>query len=143
MTSARLSIPVLILGFALVSGVSSQPDKPDSKPATNLDYWLGHAGTMPATTTSQPSAANPLGRADRFSRPDALPGVVVLSDDQVLPGGIFTTRDKNWEVYVAGEKRHGPFVLHERTKGEFGQTLKDLIYVKSVIISRRAMEKSL
>ncbi len=160
-----------------------------------------------------------MGRADRFSRPDALPGVVVLSDDQVLPGGIFTTRDKNWEVYVADEKRwrhippilvlsiraivteegmekewrwtemgrnekvftgrtqpvrrllwrfhliddsyvtgevkgqplwletdnkrHGPFVLHERTKGEFGQTLKDLIYVKCVIISRRAMEESL
>ncbi len=214
---ARLCILVIVLGLGLATSVSSQPNGAATKPATNLDYWLSRAGTMPATTTSRPSAANPFGRADRFSRPDALPGVAVLSDGKVLPGGIFTTRDKNWEVWVASQKRwrhippilvlsiravvveegmekqgrwkemgrnervytgrtqpvrrfiwrfhliddsyvtgevkgqplwietdkkrHGPFILHERSKGKFGQSLKDMVYLKYVVISRKTMEK--
>jgi hypothetical protein len=204
----------------IASGVLSQTNETASKPASNLDYWLNRA--EPTTTSqpaSRPSETNPFGRTDRFSRSDALPGVVVLSDGKVLPGGVFTTRDKDWEVWSASKKRwrhippivvlsiravvveegmekewrwkemgrnervftgrakpvrrllwrfhliddsyitgavkgqplwvetagkrHGPFVLHERTKGKLDQTLKDLIYVKQVVISRRAMEEVL
>ena len=217
MTSVRLCILACVLGLALAAGVSSQPGGATSKPATNLDYWLNRARTMPTTTAT--AAVNPFGRVDRFSRSDALPGVVVLSDGKILAGGIFTTRDKNWEVWVASQKRwrhippimvlsiravvveegmekewrwkemglnervftgrtqpvrrfvwrfhliddsyvtgevkgqplwietdgkrQGPFILHERSKGKFGQTLKDLIYVKYIVISRRAMEEVL
>ncbi len=218
MTSVRLYILACVLGLALAAGVSSQPDKPASKPASNLDYWLNRARTTTASQpASRPSSANPFGKSDRFSRSDALPGVVVLSDGKILAGGIFTTRDKNWEVWVASQKRwrhippimvlsiravvveegmekewrwkemgrnervytgraqpvrrlawrfhliddsyvtgevkgqplwietdgkrQGPFVLHERTKGKFGQTLKDLVYLKYIVISRRAMEE--
>ena len=221
----KLSVLALVIGLILASGVSSQPDKttskpaPPTKPASNLDYWLNRPPTLPTTTTSQSSSVNPFGKSDRFSRSDALPGVVVLSDGKILPGGVFTTRDKDWEVwsalhkrwrhippivvlsiravvveegmekewrwkemgrnervftgrakptrrllwrfhliddsYITGAvkgqplwvesagKRHGPFVLHERTKGKLDQTLDDLIYVKQVVISRRAMEEVL
>ncbi len=46
-----------------------------------------------------------------------------------------------WAEY--GRKKHGPFVLHERTAGEYGQSLADLVYVKAVVISRRAMSAGL
>ena len=167
----------------------------------------------------EPPAVNPLGRGDRFGRRDALPGIVILSDGKMLPGGLYTTRDKNWEVWVqsqqrwrhippiavlsiravvveekadrewrwkemgsdekvftgrtrptrrlewtfhlidgsyltgsvkgqplwveSAQKRHGPFVLHERSAGNYGQSLKDLVYVKQVVISRRAMQQVL
>ncbi len=34
---------------------------------------------------------------------------------------------------------HGPMVLGERTKGEVGQSLAELVYVRKVILSKRAM----
>jgi hypothetical protein len=37
-------------------------------------------------------------------------------------------------------KHYGPFVLHERMKGELDQTQTDLVYVKRVIISRKMMD---
>jgi hypothetical protein len=40
---------------------------------------------------------------------------------------------------VAGGRRSGPYVLHERDKGPMGSTLAELVYVKRLIISRRAM----
>ncbi|KKL22716.1 hypothetical protein LCGC14_2432670, partial [marine sediment metagenome] len=173
-----------------------------------------------ATSPSTPQApkVNPLGASDRFRRRDALPGVVVLSNGTVIPGGVYTTRDKNWEVWVESEKRwrhippilvlsiqavvveeamdnewrwkemgsdekvftgrkkpirrfrwrfhlidgshvtgnvkgqpvwievdrktKGPHVLHERSAGKYGQTLTDLVYVKRIVISRRAMEQA-
>ncbi|MCK4625244.1 MAG: hypothetical protein KAV00_08035 [Phycisphaerae bacterium] len=216
----KLFALALVMSLVLASGVSSPPSGSASKPASNLDYWLSQ--TKPTTTSrpaSRPSEVNPFGRTDRFSRSDALPGVVVLSDGKILPGGVFTTRDKDWEVwsalqkrwrhippivvlsiravvveegmekewrwkemgrnerfytgraqpvrrllwrfhliddsYITGAvkgqplwvesagKRHGPFVLHERTKGKLDQTLDDLIYVKQVVISRRAMKETL
>ena len=176
---------------------------------------------VPTTTTAaiRPPPGGPFGPGDRSGRGDALPGVVVLSNGEILAGGIHTTRDRNWEVWVnseqrwrhipplavlsvravvleermerewrwkemgsdekvdtdrtrpirrlqwqfhliddshvtgavkgqplwveSGGKRRGPFVLHERSAGKYGQTLKDMIYVKKVVISRRAMERTL
>jgi len=37
----------------------------------------------------------------------------------------------------------GPFVLHERDKGPLGSRFEELIYIKRVIVSRRAMEQAL
>ncbi len=216
----KLIALALVMSLVLASGVSSPPSGSASKPASNLDYWLSQA--KPTTTSrpaSRPSEINPFGRTDRFSRSDALPGAMILSDGKILPGGVFTTRDKDWEVWSASKKRwrhippivvlsiravvveegmekewrvkdmgrnervftgrakptrrllwrfhliddsyitgavkgqplwvesagkrHGPFVLHERTKGKLDQTLKDLVYVKRVVISRRAMKKTI
>lgn len=38
------------------------------------------------------------------------------------------------------DKKHGPFILSERTKGEDGQKLTDLVYVKRIIVSQKLME---
>jgi len=200
-----------------------------TKPASNLEYWLSHAkpvrkepATTTRTTTKNTSSltpggdASPANRVNHFRRPDALPGVIILSDGKLLPGGIYTTRDKDWIVYVESEKRWrhipilvlsisaivveegmekefrwkemgrnekiltgrkkpvrrflwrlhliddsyvtgtikgqpvwveqsgkrlGPFVLHERQAGKYGQSLNDLVYIKRIIISREAMVK--
>lgn len=206
------------LAAALAAGVSGPGQQPASGPAGDLEDWL--ARSQPTTTTTaaiEPPAANPLGGRDRFRRRDALPGAVVLSDGTVLAGGLYTTRDKDWQVwvepqqrwrhippiavlsiravvveekiekewrwkemgsdekvftgrtrpirrlnwklhlidgsYLTGDikgqplwvesprRRHGPFVLHERSAGKYGQGLKDLIYVQYVVVSRQAMEK--
>lgn len=43
---------------------------------------------------------------------------------------------------VADGHRSGPYVLHERDKGPVGTTLEQLVYVKRVVISRRAMAQA-
>ncbi|KPK44363.1 MAG: hypothetical protein AMK72_12100 [Planctomycetes bacterium SM23_25] len=208
----------LAAALAAAGGGSEPPGQAASRPESNLEYWLSRA--QPATQpTTQPAGADPFGGTDRFGRRDALPGVVALSDGQLLAGGIHTTRDRNWEVWVesekrwrhippiavlsiqavvveqglekewrwkemgsdekvytgrekpirrfqwrfhliddsylagevkgqpvwveSGRKRHGPFLLHERSAGVYGQKLKDLVYVEKVVISRRAMEEVL
>lgn len=35
----------------------------------------------------------------------------------------------------------GPFILHERAKGKIGQTLKDHVYIRKIVISRKMMDK--
>lgn len=37
-------------------------------------------------------------------------------------------------------RHHGPYVLHERQQGEPGQELRDLLYVRKIILSRRLMQ---
>ncbi len=188
-----------------------------SAPASNLDYWLDRAA--PATGPAGPAgpASHPFGRGSRVRRPDALPGVAILSDGTIHPGGLYTTRDRNWEVWVesrkrwrhippilvlsieavvieqgmdkewrwkemgsdekiftgrarpvrrfrwrfhliddsvvtgsvkgqplwidAGAKPLGPYILHERSAGQYGQTLKDLVYLKRAVVSQRAMRE--
>jgi len=62
-----------------------------------------------------------------------------LIDDSVVTGAV-----KGQPVWVRSpEKRHGPFVLHERSAGKYGQTLKDLLYVRRIVISRRAMNDAI
>ncbi|MFW6133872.1 MAG: hypothetical protein ACOC8F_08250 [Planctomycetota bacterium] len=58
-----------------------------------------------------------------------------LADGSALTGTV-----KGQPLWVrCGRERHGPFVLQERMAGEDGQSLNDLVYVKRVVISRRAM----
>ena len=190
-------------------------NRPD--PNDNLDYWLHKASSQPATTTAPAATSEPAGAAtDAPSREDALPGVVELSNGQQMPGYLYTTRDKDWELYVEADKNYhripfiavlsitanvveegkelewrwkamgvpekvytgrsyptrrctwtfhlidgtrvtgaikgqplwieyqggktGPLVIHERDKGELGQTLKDLVYIRQIIVSKRMME---
>ena len=198
---------------------TTQPaTKPQTPPKSNLDYWLKRATEVKdgAKSTDEPKASNPFTKKDGFHRPDALPGVLEFSDGTQVPGWHYTTREKDWEVYIAKEKRwrlvpfinvlsisavvtqerleqrwrwkemgaperiytgkqypfrrfewklhlidgstmqgaikgqpmwveydrkkHGPYVFNERQKGEDDQTLKDLIYMKKVIISRKMMD---
>jgi hypothetical protein len=44
---------------------------------------------------------------------------------------------------IRDERQVGPFVLHERDKGQLDQKLSDLVYIRRIIISRRAMEEQL
>jgi len=208
----------------------------DGEPAeSNLDYWLkrakpadedaasedgpeaaadGQGGGTGGEAEGDGGTAEPAGP---IRRRDALPGVLKLSDGRLLPGEVFTTRNRPFLLYVeaerrwrrvppaavlsvtavvveekmelewrwkamgepervytgrsyptrrllwklhladgssmtgaikgqpiwvqAGGRRHGPFVLHERTKGKIGQTLDDIVYVEKVVISRRLREK--
>jgi len=70
----------------------------------NLSYWLSRARPATQPPTSQPTS----GPADTTippGRSDALPGVVELSDGTRLAGGIWTTRNAPWKVWVESEKR--------------------------------------
>jgi hypothetical protein len=199
--------------------------KPNSAPAPakpaadNLEYWLSQAksDTRPATQPATAPAA--AGTNETFRRKDALPGAIELSNGKVIPGWLYTTVEKNWEVWSEQEKRWhlvpfiaalsitavveeevmekkwrwkemgvpervytgeeyparrlswkihliddttisgpikgqplwveyggkkaGPFILAERSKGEVGQKLSDLVYVKRIIVSRRMMDEVL
>ena len=195
------------------------PKKP--KPKNNLDLWLNEDAdkTGRATGAKPGGGSNPFGKVLATGRPDALPGVVELSDGRILAGGLYTTVEKPWVLFVQkesrwrrvpfinalsitavvvsekielrwrwkamgepekvytgkkyptrrflwkfhlidggyltgaikgqplwvqyGRKRHGPFVLNERSRGTDGQALKDLVYVKRIIVSRRMMEEVL
>jgi hypothetical protein len=201
---------------------TTQPTtKPQTPPKSNLDYWLNRATEVKDADKADgaPEAANPFTKKEGFHRPDALPGVLEFSDGTQVPGWHYTTREKDWEVYIAKEKRwrlvpfinvlsisavvveerleqrwrwkemgaperiytgkqypfrrfewklhlidgstmqgaikgqpmwvehnrtkHGPYVFNERQKGEDDQTLKDLIYMKKIVISRKMMDKVL
>jgi len=192
----------------------ASPSRP--KPKSSLDYWLGKARPAAATRAATAPAergANPFGGRDRPFRPDALPGVIELSNEKQLPGRVYTTLEKPWLVWVEQERRWrripfitvlsitavvveekmslkwrwkgmgepervysgtkfpmrrflwkfrlidggeiigavkgqpiwvrregkttGPMVLHERSKGEPGRTLKELVYIRKVVISRK------
>jgi len=100
------------------AGKEDKPAKPDkTKPKSNLDLWLtGKTPAPPAKPgTSNPldSGNNPFRKGDTFLRTDALPGVVELNDGRQIPGGLYTTREKDFEVHIAAEKRwrRVPFVL--------------------------------
>jgi hypothetical protein len=67
--------------------------------------------------TSQP--ANPFADTPQ-SRRDLMPGYIELSDGRLLPGRIYTTRDKPWSVYDAKTKtfRRIPPVVVRRIEAE-------------------------
>ena len=227
----KLLAVLLGVGFAAVVALSEPPKPSESAPASNLDYWLRQSGEPPATQGVAPpdgkdpspskGEGGPQGRVrvtDRFTRADAVPGVAILSDGSVLPGGLFTTRDRDFEVWVESEnqwrhvpllmalsieavvieegldkewrwkemgsdekvftgrskpirrfrwrfhliddsavtgdvkgqplwvetpeKRLGPYILHERSDGEYGQTLAESVYLRRVVVSRRAMDQA-
>ena len=60
---------------------------------------------------------------------------------RLIDGTVVEGSTKGQPVWVEfRRKRAGPFVLHERDKGPDDATLKDLLYVKKVVVSRRMME---
>jgi hypothetical protein len=205
-----------LAGQAAPAG-DSQPKEAKKQPAGNLEFWLNQA--KPVTTqpaASDANGVNPFQKTEEvFSRQDALPGVIELSNGKQLPGGVYTTLEKPWIVWeeqtkswrriplinclsvtavveqermelrwrwkgmgepekvYTGEKypfrrlhwrfrlidgsvvegstkgqpifvelrgrKAGPFVLHERMKGNDGQTLGNLVYVRKIVISRKMM----
>ena len=219
--AALAALVATLAGSAALGGAAK--DKKDANtppPASNLDYWLNQARPVePKGEAPEPPAepTSPFGEGkDAFRRPDALPGVIELSNGKQLPGGVYTTVEKPWIVWseatkswrripfiallsitavveeervelrwrwkgmgepekvytgekyplrrlhwrfklidgsvVEGstkgqpvwvefhEKAYGPWVLHERMKGNDGQTLEDLVYVKKVVVSRKMMD---
>lgn len=202
----RISLVLMMAALAAFLGGQSRP-------ADDLDYWLGQA--RPVQT--HPAPADTAGPAPGPAREDALPGVVELSDGSVTAGWLFTTREKNLEVYqenlkqwrqvplltvlsiqavvkeetmelrwrwkgmgevekeytgakypfrrlewrfrlidgsmVEGAVKGQPLsiqpadgaprrtlVLHERQKGDDGQGLGELLYLRRALVSRRLME---
>ncbi len=62
-----------------------------------------------------------------------------LADDSEITGTV-----KGQPLWVdSGGNQAGPFVLHERDKGRLDSTLEELLYVKHVVVSRRAMQQVL
>lgn len=186
-----------------------------TKPKDNLDFWLSQGQTVQSQPATAPSEETRTA-SDKPARDDAVPGVIELSNGKQLPGYLFTTRGKNFELYVEedknfhriplisvlsitakideeklelewrwkemgtpekvytgrsyptrilswtfklidgtsvtgtikgqplyvqyGPKKSPPLVLHERDKGEMGQKLNDLVYIKRVIVSRKMMD---
>ncbi len=86
--------------------------------ADNLDYWLDqakpdaaeHVATPPPPAPATQPAAKP---AAPPTRPDALSGAMEISDGRLLAGGIYTTRGKDLEIWVEGQKRwrHIPLLI--------------------------------
>ena len=60
---------------------------------------------------------------------------------RLIDGSVVEGSTKGQPVWVELRgKVAGPFVLHERMKGQDGQTLDDLVYVKKVVVSRKMMD---
>lgn len=59
----------------------------------------------------------------------------------LIDGSYITGAVKGQPIWAeTQEESSGPWLLMERSKGQIGQTLKDLLYVKQVVISRKMME---
>ena len=103
-------LAVLAAGALSVSLLQAEGDA--NTPASDVDYWLKQAETLDANADAnaidadpEEQGSNPFGAGGGFVRSDALPGVVLLSDGRLIPGGVYGTREKPWRVYVAKEKR--------------------------------------
>ncbi len=206
---------VVAAGFAVVMA-----EETATRPADNLQYWLDRAEPATQTAESRPArqdVKNPLKPGG--ANPDAVPGVVELSDGTVLAGDIYTTTETPLKVFVGAERRwrrvplpaalsvnavvveeemrphwrfgemgrpekfytgkeypyrrflwkihladdtyitgaikgqpiwvehkgekHGPFLLHERSRGPLESKLEELVYLKRIVVSRRCMERLL
>ena len=113
----KLIVSVLTVLLSVVAvRAADAPKKTDAgkpaekkKPTSNLDLWLREDAKPAAkgvkTVDPVKDGRNPFKRRVAFRRVDALPGVLELSDGKQMPGGLYTTREKDWEVYVTAEKR--------------------------------------
>ncbi len=108
-----ITIASLVAASAwLPSRAQVREDRDANTPASDVDYWLEQARAPDANADAnaidvdpEEQGSNPFRAASGFVRSDALPGVVLLSDGRLIPGGIYGTREKPWRVYVAEEKR--------------------------------------
>jgi hypothetical protein len=64
----------------------------------------------------------------------------LLADGTEIVGAV-----KGQPISVTGPDAavSGPFVFHERQKGQVGQSLDELVYIRRVVISRKVMEKAI
>jgi len=61
---------------------------------------------------------------------------------RLIDGSTITGEIKGQPLWVeVGDKTVGPVVLHERSKGKMGQKLKDLVYIKRILVSQKMMDK--
>ncbi|MDP6635819.1 MAG: hypothetical protein QGG42_13030 [Phycisphaerae bacterium] len=115
---APAAVVLAVLAAARVApGAAAETKNPPQKKkkTSNLDFWLNKATTSP---TSRPSdkqtatAGDPFSNRNRPFRPDAVPGVIEMSDGRQLPGWLYTTRDKPWVVFdpVLERWRQIPFI---------------------------------
>ncbi len=98
-TGIKTSLTVIAATGLLIASLALSED--------NLDYWLHHATSKPATKPAKTSDTGPATTApagERPSRADALPGAVELSDGTIIAGYLYTTAEKDWEVFVEEEK---------------------------------------
>ena len=63
----------------------------------------------------------------------------LLADGTTIAGAV-----KGQPIYVRTTKDEtaGPYILHERQKGEIGQRVGELVYVRKVVISKRLLEQA-
>ncbi len=101
MGGMRKALLILLLAGPAVLAAGDESGEARS----NLEYWLDRAEDAGEAGATRPAIRSPEAPADTFTRPDALPGVLKLSDGTLLPGGLYTTTRKNLELYVASEKR--------------------------------------
>jgi len=91
---------IITASVAARAQVGAAPKK--KKIGGNLDFWLNQATTAPSSRPADnpvKSGTNPFSGKDRPFRPDAVPGVIELSDGAQLPGWLYTTRDKPWVMF--------------------------------------------
>ena len=116
----RLLVTLCVVALAALA-VAAGGGKPRSRPAppatqSNLDFWLDQApvATAPTGKPAPPEGANPFGGqpANTFSRQDALPCAMQLSDGRLLAGWLYTTAGKDLQIWTEQEKRwrHVPLV---------------------------------
>ncbi len=60
-----------------------------------------------------------------------------LADGSTLTGAV---KGRPLWILMPGGGRQGPFVLHERMRGEPGQGLDDLVHIRRAVVSRRVLE---
>ncbi len=60
---------------------------------------------------------------------------------KLIDGSVVEGSTKGQPVFVElGGKVSGPFILGERMKGQDGQTLDELVYVRKIVVSRKMMD---
>jgi hypothetical protein len=90
----------------------SPPERADERAAETRPQQIAEQSSSAAEGTAggpaepvENGGINPFRREGGFLREDALPGVIEQSDGTLRAGGLYTTRQQPWIVYVAKEKR--------------------------------------
>ncbi|RPI60171.1 MAG: hypothetical protein EHM48_07685 [Planctomycetaceae bacterium] len=117
----KISVQLFVLaGMAMFAvwvcmgqAASTQPKA--ARPAADdddIDFVLKHATPTTAPATSPADELFGTSKPSRPTRTDALPGVIVLSDGKTLPGWLYTTAEKDFDVFIDADKRwvHVPFL---------------------------------
>lgn len=83
-----------------------------------------------------------MGTPERVYTGQSYPTRRLLWTIKLIDGTSLTGAIKGQPLWIATESKiNGPMILAERTKGQMGQKLDDLVYVKTVIVSRRLLDQ--